>query len=142
MTIASGSRSIGMFGRITEWWRDFCAGRARLDELQNCGTELGDIARDVGLSTSDLYTIAAKRPGAADQLNLRLEALDMDRAALLHTDRLAVRDLERVCALCGEKRQCERDLARHPDDPIWRTYCPNARTLHVLGDSVTTGRQH
>jgi len=142
MTIASSSRRIGLFGRIAKWWRDFCAGRARLDELQNCGTELGHIARDVGLSTSDLYTIAAKRPGAADQLKQRLEALDMDRTALPHTDLLVVRDLERVCALCGEKRRCERDLARHPDDPIWQTYCPNAHTLHALGDTSTAGRRH
>jgi len=142
MTTASGSPKIGIFGRIAEWWRDFRARRTRLDELQSCGTELGHIARDVGLSTFDLYTIAAKRPGAADQLKQRLEALDMDRTALPHTDPRVVRDLERVCTLCGEKRQCERDLARHPDDPIWQTYCPNAHTLHALGDTSTAGRRH
>ncbi len=139
MAIAIGSRKVGMFGRIAERWRDF---RAGLDELQNCGTEVGHIAQDVGLSASDLYTIAAKRPGAADQLKLRLEALDMDRAALLHGDPLAARDLERVCTLCGEKRRCERDLARDPGDPIWQTYCSNAPTLQALGAGADAGRQH
>jgi hypothetical protein len=141
MSIASDSRKAGMFGQIVEWWRDLRAGRAGLDELQNCGSEADNIARDVGLSSSDLRLIAAKRPSAADQLEPRLAALLMDRAALQHTDPLVVRDLERVCTLCGEKRQCERDLARHPTDAVWRTYCPNAPTLQALGEAGSRGRR-
>ena len=142
MTIASGSRKVGMFGRIAEWWRELGAGWARLDELQNCGTEFGHIARDVGLSPSELCVIAAKRPDAADQVKRRLEALHMDVAALRRADPLVARDLERVCTLCGEKRRCECDLARHPDDPIWRTYCSNAHTLQALGEGAPASRQH
>jgi len=138
MNATDGSRSPGIVGAIAKWWHDLRAARARLDELRGCGNELGHIARDIGLSQSDLYTIAAKRPDAADPLKRRLAALDIDQAALRQSDPRVARDLERVCSLCGQKRQCERDLARHPDDPVWRTYCPNTQTLDALKDKATS----
>ena len=103
-----------------------------------CGAELARIARDVGISPAELYTIAAKRPDAAEPLKLRLEALHLDRAALARDEPLVMRDLERVCSVCGSKRRCERDLARFPDETAWRAYCPNAMTLDALGSSDLT----
>lgn len=137
MTIATGSQRSRMFDRFAVWWRNLWAGRAGLDELESCGDEARHIARDLGLSRNELYTIAAKRPDAADQLKQRLDALHLDGAALLRADPRVVRDLERVCTICGSKRRCERDLARHPDDPVWRTYCPNAHTLEALETEAT-----
>jgi hypothetical protein len=66
---------------------------------------------DVGMSSSDLYAMAAKPPDAADQHKQPLAALDIDRAALMRRHPRVARDLERVCSLCGQKRRCERDLA-------------------------------
>ena len=118
----------------TAWWRNWRAARESIGELDGCGSELARIARDVGVAPSELYTIAAKRPDAADQLKLRLEALHIDAAALRRDDPLILRDLERVCTACGSKRRCTRDLARFPDDTAWRAYCPNAMTLDALDD--------
>ena len=137
MSATSGNESAGIVGGIVKWWRNLRDGRSRLGELHGCGNEAANIARDIGLSRADLYTIAAKRPDAANQLKRRLAALDIDQAALSHNDPRVARDLERVCSLCGQKRQCERDLARHPDDPIWRTYCPNTHTLDALKEEAT-----
>jgi len=136
MSTTTGNGSAGIVGGIAKWWRNLRTARSRLNELQGCGSETANIARDIGLSRADLYTIAAKRPDAADQLKRRLAALDIDEAALVHNDPRVVRDLERVCSLCGQKRQCERDLARHPADPVWRTYCPNAHTLDALKEQA------
>jgi hypothetical protein len=105
--------------------------------LDGCGGELARIARDIGVSPAELYTIAAKRPDAAEPLRLRLEALHHDHAALLRDEPLVMRDLERVCTTCGSKRRCVRDWARHPDDQAWRAYCPNAMTLDALDDRNT-----
>ena len=127
MTTTSVSRH-GVFGILAGWWQALRGHSARLDELHDCGREAENIARDLGLSTAELYTIAAKRPDAADPLKLRLAALHLD----LDADPLVMRDLERVCTVCGSKRRCERDLARHPDGPAWRSYCPNAQTLDAL----------
>jgi hypothetical protein len=139
MTIATGS---GMFGVLAAWWRNLGAGRAGLGELQNCGDQVGHVARDVGLTSHELYALAAKRPDAADQLKQRLAALHIDRAAVLETDPMVMRDLERVCTICGSKRRCDRDLARHPDDPVWRTYCPNTQTLEALEPDPTANSAH
>jgi hypothetical protein len=129
MTSSTGSPWTAM----TAWWRNWRAARERLDELDACGGELARIARDVGVAPAELYTIAAKRPGAADQLKRRLKALHLDPTGLQRDDPLIMRDLERVCSVCGSKRRCERDLARFPDDAVWRHYCPNAMTLDALG---------
>jgi uncharacterized protein YjiS (DUF1127 family) len=117
---------------MTAWWRNWRAARERLDELDGCGWELARIARDAGVAPSELYTIAAKRPDAADQLKLRLESLHLDHTALRREDPLVMRDLERMCSVCGSKRRCARDWVRHPDDQAWREYCPNAMTLDAL----------
>jgi uncharacterized protein YjiS (DUF1127 family) len=130
----------GMISGLVAWWRTMRAAWAQLDELQDCGGELGPIARDLGVTRSELYTIAAKRPDAADQLALRLEALHLDRTAIRRTDPLVMRDLERVCTLCGEKHRCRRDWLRHPDDAAWRAYCPNAMTLEALEQGQAAGR--
>ncbi len=116
----------------TAWWRNWRAARAAVGELDGCGSELTRIARDVGVAPSELYTIAAKRPDAADQLKLRLEALHLDAGTIQRDEPLIMRDLERVCTTCGSKRRCVRDLVRFPDDAAWREYCPNANTLDAL----------
>jgi len=43
-----------------------------------------------------------------------------------------MRDLQRTCACCNEKGVCEKDLEERPDDPAWKSYCPNAVTLETL----------
>jgi hypothetical protein len=116
----------------TAWWRNWRAAREALGELDGCGSEITRIARDVGVAPSELYTIAAKRPDAADQLKLRLEALHLDATTLQRDQPLIMRDLERVCTTCSSKRRCVRDWARFPDDTAWRGYCPNASTLDAL----------
>ena len=133
MTSTANNPWPGMIAGLVAWWRNMLAARTQLSELQDCcAGDLGRIARDMGVTRSELYTIAAKRPDAATQLQLRLEALHLDRAAILRTDPLVMRDLERACTVCGSKRRCVRDWRIHPDDQAWRTYCPNAETLEAL----------
>lgn len=43
-----------------------------------------------------------------------------------------MRDLQRTCACRNEKRICEKDLVKRPEDPEWESYCPNAFTLDAL----------
>ena len=121
------------------WWRNMRAVRASVGELEGCGKEVTQIARDLGLTPAELRNIASKGPGAADQLETRLEALHLNSAALRRDDPLVMRDLERVCTQCGSKYRCERDLARFPDDAVWRKYCPNATTLDALDNQNRAG---
>ena len=50
-------------------------------------------------------------PHAADELPKMLTALRIDQDDLARAEPLVLRDMERVCALCSQKRRCDRDLA-------------------------------
>jgi hypothetical protein len=126
---------------VAAWWRSMRAARASLGELEQCGKDVTRIARDIGLAPSELRNIARKGPAAADQLEMRLEALHVDAAALRRDEPLIMRDLERVCTQCGSKRRCVRDFVRFPDDTGWREYCPNAATLEALGSAPGCGAE-
>jgi hypothetical protein len=43
-----------------------------------------------------------------------------------------MRDLQRVCTVCGSKRRCEHELTNNPSYPAWQKYCLNATTLLAL----------
>ena len=58
----------------------------------------------------------------------RLSKVDVDKAA-----EDVMRDLQRTCACYKEKGVCaRRTKAERPDDPVWKSYCPNAVTLEPL----------
>jgi hypothetical protein len=112
--------------RWREWWR----GRHELDHLDR--RELERMAGEFGMTGRDLEDLVARGPHAADLLYERMLALGIERTDV---DRIAgglMRELKRTCACCGDKRTCEKDLASRPDDPVWKTYCPNAVSLEAV----------
>jgi hypothetical protein len=122
-----------LVGRLGRWWRTWSRRRRRLAELEHCGpAEVEHIARDLGVSRAELSVLAGKWPDAAGLLSRRLEQVNLDRAELARVEPQVLRDLERVCTLCGSKRKCEHDLTIHPSHPAWTEYCPNATTLSAL----------
>ena len=44
--------------------------------------------------------------------------------------------MERVCALCSQKRQCDRDLGAGTSAAHYQEYCANAPTIDGLGPQV------
>jgi hypothetical protein len=115
------------------WWRNWKAARANAERLERCGAdEVRRIAGDVGVSASELRALAGKWPVAAESLDRRLAALGLDPAEMTRSAPRVMQDLQRVCSLCTETRECRHDLAARPSDPAWRGYCPNVATLDVL----------
>jgi hypothetical protein len=130
---AQTSKRPGLVRELGHWWRTWRQRRRRLVELECCGpAEVEHIARDLGVSRAELSVLAGKWPDAADLLSRRLEQVNLDRAELARVEPQVLRDLERVCTLCGSKRKCEHDLTIHPSHPAWTEYCPNASTLSAL----------
>jgi hypothetical protein len=126
------------FTAVARWWRQWTATRADLDRLNRCGcADIERMAYDVGVSTNELCALAGKWPDAAEQLNRRLAALDLDPKDISSVEPQVLHDLQRVCTLCSDKRECERDLAEDPANPKWRAYCPNVITL----DALRSGRK-
>ena len=118
----------GLFGRFGRWLRDWSRTRTSLAELETCGpAEVEHMARDLGMTQGELSVLAGKWPDSADLLSQRLEQVN-----LAGIEPQGLRDLERVCTLCGSKRQCEYDLTIHPSHPAWTGYCPNAPTISAL----------
>jgi hypothetical protein len=111
----------GPVGRLARWWRNWKVRRRTLAELD------WRIAHDLAVSPADLRVLAGKWPD--DLLSRRLEQLDLDAA---HVEPQVLRDLERVCTLCGSKRRCRHDLAGDPSESRWLEYCPNVTTLSAL----------
>jgi len=117
---------------LTEWCRSWGRQRTALGELEECEPGLQHIAHDVGLSSHELRVLAARRPDAADLLSQRLDLLRLAAGKLGITEGAVLRDLQRVCTICGSKRRCARDLADRPLSDDWQRYCPNAGTLQAL----------
>ena len=112
--------------RVRDWWR-------RQNELGLLDSvEVGRIAGDLGMSSDTLKELAARGPDAANLLYGRMRALGVSKADVDHAAWGVMRDLQRTCACCNEKGVCEKDMAEHPGDPVWKDYCPNAVTLDAL----------
>jgi hypothetical protein len=120
------AQALGLIVRLTEWWR-------RRNELSALAPEeVERMAHDAGFTADDLRALIMKGPGAVDLLYGRMEALGLARSDV---ERLApglMRDLEASCSCCGNKQQCEHDLAHSPEDGKWSDYCPNAASLEAI----------
>src|SRR6266516_5513 len=121
----------GFVRQFAQWWRNWNRKRRTMVELDRCGpAEAEHIARDLNVSGAELRVLASKWPD--DLLSRRLKQAELDATEIVHTEPEVVRDLQRVCTVCGSKRKCDRDLADHPSDSGWVKYCPNATTLGAL----------
>jgi hypothetical protein len=121
------SRVIDIFG---EWLKH----RRGLREMREMdAANLGQIASELRMSSADLEALVRHGPHAADELPKMLTALGIDQDALARTEPLVLRDMERVCALCNHKRQCDRDLAAGTAAAHYEEYCANAPTIDSLG---------
>jgi hypothetical protein len=132
--VAQAGNSI--LARTAAWWREWSRRRSAADELETCGADVEFIARDVGLSPTELRVIAAKRPDATNLLHERLAVLGVDLDRLSRSSPEVLRDLERVCTVCDSKRRCVHDLTNAPEHPRWRDYCHNVPTLDALRETV------
>jgi hypothetical protein len=84
--------------------------------------------------------VTAKWPDGSDLLRWRLMTLQLDPEQFSPAEFGALRDLQRVCTMCGGKNPCEHDLARDTSSADWRSYCPNVDTLDAL-QSESTARK-
>lgn len=111
--------------------------RQELSEIRQMDTtEFDRIAGDLRVSRGDLDTLVRRGPHAADELPKLLKALGIDEADLARTEPLVLRDMERVCAMCASKRQCDRDLAAGTSAGHYEEYCLNAPTIDGLGEAA------
>jgi hypothetical protein len=131
MTIAS-DWSCTVRDGVLGWWRRWRQRAASLAELDLLSTEAERVARDSGVGVGDLRVLAGKWPDAAHLAERRMATLGLDAAQVLETQPAVMRDVQRVCSLCANKRVCEHDLDRNSANVAWHDYCPNEETLDAL----------
>ena len=110
-------------------WKDAAA---RVRELVAAGPTAENVAQDLGISSNELRALAAKGADAANELPCLLEALRIDVQTLAAKEPLVLRDLQRVCSLCDQKRECDRDIAAGTLATHYQSYCANADTVKAL----------
>jgi transcriptional regulator with XRE-family HTH domain len=120
-----------LIGTFTGWLNH----RRELNELHQLDrAELDRIAGDLQVSSRALEELVEKGPHSADELMGLLKALGIDQDALARTQPTVLRDMERVCALCQHKRECDQDIETGTAAERYQTYCPNASTIAEFED--------
>jgi hypothetical protein len=118
---------------ISDWWRDWTRNSSAFSDHTCCAEgEVERLARDMGVSASELRKLARLDPNAAALLPRRMAALDLELNEVSREEPGSYHDLQRVCAMCETHKQCARDIARDPADAAWEGYCPNVATLRAL----------
>jgi superfamily II DNA helicase RecQ len=92
------------------------------------------IANDLQLSPADLEELVRRAP-TADELPRLLEALGISAGDLARVEPIVGANLERVCALCESKRECNRDLASGASAEHYQEYCLNASKIAQLRET-------
>ncbi len=102
----------------------------RLDECD--GHEVARMAREAGLTPTELSRMSKLGPDAAKLLLDRMAAMHLNPESFAKSDPSTMRDLQRLCSDCTSKKRCQRDLIGDRYNPAWQQYCPNAGTLDAL----------
>jgi transcriptional regulator with XRE-family HTH domain len=120
--------------RLTHTFGDWIKHRQELNEMRQLNaSEFERIAGDLRVSPADLNELVRQGPHAADELPKLLKALGISEADLARVEPLVLHDMERVCALCQHKRECDHDLAAGTSAEHYKEYCLNAPTIEELG---------
>jgi hypothetical protein len=107
--------------------------RREIAETCNCGSEeFACIAHDLNISTGDLNELVRRGSHATDELPKMMAALDIDRSKVAKVEPMVMRDLERVCSLCEQKRRCAHEFTAGTTVEHYADFCPNASTLETL----------
>ena len=124
--------------RLTLTFSDWLKHRQELNEIRQLNAaEFDRIASDLRVSPADLNELVRHGPHAADELFKLLKALGISDADLARVEPMVLHDMERVCALCANKRECDRDLAAGTSAEHYKGYCLNAPTIEEFGKAVS-----
>jgi len=136
--MSTASRPYPIVQDLIESFASWLKHRRELNEIRQLDrADFDRIAQDLRIAPDDLEELVRHGKHAADELPRMLEQLGISAEGLGRAHPLLLRDMERVCALCGHKAQCDRDLAGGTATENYHGYCGNAATLESL-DRATT----
>jgi len=128
---------------IADWVTRYRDAVGHTNEFGQCSPdEVRQIAKDLGVPAGELRQMASKGPHAADQLQKMLVALHVDPKALEKTNPVVMRDLQRLCINCADKKRCQSELAKGTAADHFHEFCPNSMTLDALFNQDNTPARH
>ncbi|MGP9813958.1 hypothetical protein ACTZWT_20800 [Rhodopseudomonas sp. NSM] len=133
----ANSRPYPFVDRLIETFADWLKHRRDVSEMcQFDAAEFSRIAHDLGVTSTDLDELVRQGPHKVEELPLLLKALGISEEAIARTQPLVMRDLERVCALCRHKSECDHDIADGSLADHYQAYCANKVTLDALAEEL------
>jgi hypothetical protein len=73
-----------------------------------------------------------------DLLYRRMAILGVDQYAIEWGCSEAFDKVRQRCASCRARQACAVDLKRDPDNPVWKSYCPNSEVLNAAFRGLQT----
>jgi len=129
------SESYPLVTKMIDLFGEWLVQRRQLKELAQLEAgpgELERVARELGVSSADLRMLVRHGSLGSAELPKMLEALGIDEAAIRRAQPTLLRDMERVCAYCAQKRQCNQELVAGTASSNYAQYCGNADSLDEL----------
>ncbi|RXH41030.1 DUF6455 family protein [Bradyrhizobium zhanjiangense] len=131
--MSTASRPYPIVQDLIESFAGWLKHRREMNEMRQLDrADFDRIASDLRIAPDDLEELVRHGKHAADELPKMLEQLGINVEGLGRAQPLLLRDMERVCSLCNQKGQCDRDLADGTAAESYHGYCANAATLESL----------
>ena len=123
-----------IFDAVADWVNRYRCALMPHNELEGIDADqVAAIAKDLGITTSQLRELASKGDKAASLLNL-LIALGVDPKEFDKIDPRIARDMQWLCINCSSKSKCNFDLSIGIAATTFREICPNALALEEIFD--------
>ena len=84
--------------------------------------------------SSGKRTKRATREAHDELLGCRMAMVGLDLFAIKGGNNAILEEIMQRCENCDYREACAVDVKRDPNNPVWETYCPNAKALLRLAD--------
>src|SRR5262245_5260521 len=123
------------FKAIADWITSYRNAMGFNNEFGMCGPdEVMRMAKDIGVTPSQLQELVRKGPDSANLLKRMLVALHVDPKIISDMDPLVMREMKWLCITCNNKKRCEHELAKGTATEHFHEFCPNAVSIDELLD--------
>ena len=120
---------------IADWVSNYRNAIGLKNEFSMCGPdEVMRMAKDIGVTPSQLQELVRKGPDSAKLLKSMLIALHVDPKIIAGMDPLVMRELKWLCITCSNKKRCQHELAKGTATEHFHEFCPNAVSIDELLD--------
>ena len=115
---------------VADWVTTYRNAIGLKDEFAMCGPEeVMRMARDIGVTPSQLQELARKGPDGAKLLKSMLVALHVDPKTIADIDPLVMREMNWLCVSCSNKKRCQHELSKGTATKNFHEFCPNALSI-------------